>query len=263
MARIDRSAGRELFGADPAAYDRARPDYPEWVFEVLSLRCGLAPGAAVLEIGAGSGKATGRLLALGADPLIAIEPDRRLADFLRARYPSPVLRIIAEPFETASPDRSDFDLVICAGAFHWLEEHAALAKIATVLRPGGWWAAVWNVFGDDRRPDPFHEATRNTLAALASPSDGRGGVPFATDAKVRLAALERTGAFEDIRHQTSSWSLRLDADETVALYATYSDVAARADKKEVLADIHRIASEGFGGRVTRNMITSLYTARRR
>src|SRR5438309_1460157 len=55
---------RRLFGGDPGGYDRARPDYPSRVYEILRARCGLRPGAATLEIGPGSGLATRRLLAL-------------------------------------------------------------------------------------------------------------------------------------------------------------------------------------------------------
>ena len=82
MTQIDRSFGRQAFGADAANYDRARPAYPDWVFEQLADVCGLGPGSAVLEIGPGTGTATRRLLTAGAR-VIAIEPDIRLADFLR------------------------------------------------------------------------------------------------------------------------------------------------------------------------------------
>ena len=56
----------------------------------------------------------------------------------------------------------------------------------------------------------------------------------------------------------------LSADETVALYATYSDITARPpdEQRHVLAELRRIAEAEFGGRVVRNMITILYTARR-
>src|SRR6185503_14256710 len=76
---------RRLFGGDPGGYDRARPEYPARVYEILTSRCGLKPGTATLEIGPGTGLATRRLLALGADPLIAVEPDERLAAFLTER----------------------------------------------------------------------------------------------------------------------------------------------------------------------------------
>jgi hypothetical protein len=88
-------------------------------------------------------------------------------------------------------------------------------------------------------------------------------VPFALDAPARMAALEQAEAFETVKHQTSRWSLVLDPDQTVSLYATYSNIVARSDHAQVLAELHRIASDQFRGRVIRNMTTALYTARRR
>ena len=63
MGGLARAAGRTAFGADPANYHAARPAYPDWVFDILSRRCGLRPGAAVFEVGAGTGTASDRLLA--------------------------------------------------------------------------------------------------------------------------------------------------------------------------------------------------------
>jgi hypothetical protein len=92
---------------------------------------------------------------------------------------------------------------------------------------------------------------------------GSRGIPFALDAEARVAALERTGAFDGIEHLTSSWSLVLDPDQTAALYATYSNINIRPDCAAILVELARIARDEFHGCVTRNMITSLYTARRR
>jgi tRNA A58 N-methylase Trm61 len=54
------------FNAAASTYHRGRPAYPDAVFDLLASRCGLRPGARVLDIGAGSGLATGPLLAAGA-----------------------------------------------------------------------------------------------------------------------------------------------------------------------------------------------------
>jgi hypothetical protein len=56
-----------------------------------------------------------------------------------------------------------------------------------------------------------------------------------------LAALERTHAFDNVEHQTSAWSLVLDPDQTVALYATYSNINIRPDREAVLVELRRIA----------------------
>jgi SAM-dependent methyltransferase len=260
--KLAREFGRQAFGDDPVAYHSARPEYPEWVYDTLISRCGLRRNAAVFEIGAGTGTATRRLLELGADPVVAIEPDQRLANFLRANNPDKALTVMVSPFEDAVLEKEAFDLGVSATAFHWLEELSALAKIASLLRPGGWWVAVWNEFGDISRPDAFHDATKELLAAPASPSAGERGIPFAVDFEARLAALKRSGAFDLVESKASRWSLALDAEQTMALYATYSNVNARSDRKAVLAELGRIARENFDNRVIRNMTTSLYIARR-
>ncbi|HLH02605.1 MAG TPA: hypothetical protein VKX25_07535 [Bryobacteraceae bacterium] len=87
--------------------------------------------------------------------------------------------------------------------------------------------------------------------------------PFALDAPARIAALERARVFDSIDHQSSAWTLVLNAEQTVALYATYSNINIRADSTAVLSELRRIAVDGFKGRVTRSMMTSLYVARRR
>ena len=262
MPDIEKSFGRQAFGLNPAAYHAARPDYPDWVFDMLVSRCGLKPGAKVFEIGAGTGKATRRLLDLGADPLIAIEPDARLADYLEESIPDPGLKVLRTPFEEADLEDGAFDLGISATAFHWLDEAPALEKVARLLRPGGWWAAIWHVFGDDSRPDPFHDATQTLLSGYASPSAGHRGIPFGLDVDARTEAMKRTGAFDVVEHRIVPWQLVLTADETVALYATYSDMAARPNMEAVLEELGRIAREEFGGRVERNMTTSVFVGRR-
>jgi SAM-dependent methyltransferase len=265
-AQLARAFGREAFGEDPANYDAARPGYPDWVFETLRERCGLGPGCATFEVGAGTGKATRELLRRGADPLFAIEPDPRLAAYLRASAAASALSVVETTLEDADLPRADFDLGLAATSFHWVNELQGLNKVAGLLRAGGWWAALWNIFGDDDRADPFHDATDALLNdGPRSPSQGgRGGVPYALQHNARLGAFGRCGAFEDIGWRSEAWDLVLDPDQVVALYSTYSNIAAYPpdERRHVLAELRRIAADQFAGRVVRNMITILYTARR-
>jgi ubiquinone/menaquinone biosynthesis C-methylase UbiE len=259
---IEKSFGREAFGSDPAGYHSARPGYPDWVYDLVVERCGLRPGAAAFEVGAGTGLATQRLLDLGADPLIAIEPDLRLADFMKETIRKEGLSVIGSTFEQVTLPSASFDLGFCATAFHWLDEETALTKIARLLRPGGWWVMVWNVFGDSGRADPFHEATRLLLEGPVGPSRDDRNVPFALDKDARVAALKRNGNFDAVEHLASTWSLVLDAEQVSNLYATYSNIQIRPDRDKVLGELRRVAREEFQDRVTRNMTTSLYMARR-
>ena len=259
---INKAFGRQAFGLDPAGYHAARPAYPDWIYEELCKCCGLQQNVAAFEIGSGTGIATRRLLELGANPLMAIEPDDRLADFLCETIPSDALTVIRSSFEDAVLPGAGFDLGFSATAFHWLDEETALRKVAALLRPGGWWVMVWNDFGDPDRADPFHEATKLLLDGPSSPSMGDRDISFSLDKRARLDALEHTHAFDCIGHRTSTWSLVLDPDQVLNLYATYSNINIRPDREAILVELRRIARDQFQGRVTRNMTTSLYKARR-
>jgi SAM-dependent methyltransferase len=266
MADLDRSVGRTAFGGDPAGYHAARPAYPDWVFDLLRERCGLGPGRAVFEVGPGTGTATSQLLMLGAAPLVAIEPDARLADHLRRTIPSGDLEVRIEAFEDTQLADGTFDLGVAATSFHWVRAEPGLAQAGRLLRPGGWWSMVWNVFGDEARQDDFHEATAEVLGDRRSPSAGSGGRPdYGLDQARRRAELEASGLFQDVGFEVRPWTLILDAAGVRALYGTYSEINARtADERErVLDALVEIAERQFGGRVERNMLTALHTACRR
>jgi SAM-dependent methyltransferase len=259
--------GRKAFGEDAANYHAARPAYPDWVYEQLQARCGLGHGTRAFEIGPGTGQATARLLTLGANPLMAIEPDARLATYLQDKLAAPALTVVNETFEEAALACGSFDLGAAATSFHWLDQRTALAKVAQTLRSGGWWAMWWNVFGDPARHDAFHDATQELLSQQpCSPSQYAGMAhPFALDRDARLADLHVIDAFGDIAVEIRTWSLVLTAGQVRALYATFSQfsVLEPAERTRMLDELARIATERFGGQVERNMCTALYTARRR
>jgi SAM-dependent methyltransferase len=266
---IDREEGRRAFGADAAGYDEARPEYPERVYETLVERCGLGPGCAVLEIGPGTGLATRRLAALGASPLVAVEPDERLAAYLEAGFRDSGVSIDVRnaAFEDVDLAHTGFDLAVSATAFHWVDQAVGLRKLGRVIRPGGWWAAWWTVFGDPDLPDPFHDATVRLMQSLRdSPSAGvTWRAPFALDCEARLGDLAAAGVFEAAQFERHASLLTLDVAQVRALYGTFSSVnVLPPSQREALLDmLARVADNEFAGQVERRIVTAVYTARRR
>jgi len=263
-SRFARSEGRRLFGSDPAVYDSARPGHATRVYEVLVERCGLGPGASVLEIGPGTGQATRRLLDLGANPLVAIEPDPALATYLDESLGGRVeLHVVA--LEDARLPAQTFDLAVAASSFHWVEEESGLARIFAALRPGGWFAMWWTLFGDGEEPDAFITATSLLLEDLhSSPSAGDVGRPsHARDSEARFAALATTG-FQEIGYELVRWQASWDTSGIRALYSTFSPIARLEEEHRtaILDGVARIAEEEFGDRVERTLLTATYTARR-
>jgi SAM-dependent methyltransferase len=262
---IDRSEGRRLFGADPETYDRARPGHAERVYEVLVERCGLGPGTSVVEVGPGTGQATRRLLELGATPLVAIEPNPELADYL-SRSVGAGADVRVTTLEEAELPSGAFDLAAAASSFHWIDEASGLAIVFDALRPRGWIALWWTGFGDRARADPFHEATKELLESMPrSPvgSHRAGRTPSEGGSPTWLAALA-AARFEDAAYERIPWTRTFDAKEIRAIFSTFSPFlfVDEATRTEMLDALERIALEDFGDRVEKPIVTALYTARK-
>jgi SAM-dependent methyltransferase len=262
-----RRVRKGVFGRDPSAYDRARLPYPKAVYDVLRSECGLRPPTRVFEIGPGTGIATRELIRLGADPIALIEPDRRLARFLRTErgFRGPKVSIICEPFERTALPAGQFDLGVAASSFHWLPERLALRKVARALRPGGWWS-TWNTHhGDPYRSNEFHEL----LQPLYRELDGRSSDPYtraraARDRHDRLRALRSVGEFDRISRRDIRWSVSLTPGRVRSLWATFSDIVTLPPSRRVwfLDALERTVQERFGSTVSIPLRTPMYTARR-
>ncbi|MGU3500068.1 class I SAM-dependent methyltransferase [Mycobacterium sp. C31M] len=125
------------FGEEAAAYERGRPSYPPESINWL-----LPTGAStVLDLGAGTGKLTVRLVERGLD-VIAVDPIPEMLEVLSSSLPdTPALLGTAE--DIPLPDDS-VDCVLVAQAWHWFDPQRAAKEIARVLRPGGRLGLVWN-----------------------------------------------------------------------------------------------------------------------
>ena len=129
------------FGAGAAAYESARPGYPDEAIEVLATEVGIGTGTDVCDLAAGTGKLTRRLVELGAR-VTAVEPIEAMRAQAEAAVPSATL--LDGTAEAIPLDDRSVDVVTVAQAFHWFDAPAALGEIARVLRPGGRLAILWN-----------------------------------------------------------------------------------------------------------------------
>lgn len=256
-----RGEARHVFGEDPRNYALGRPDYPERVYDVLAERCGLGPGRSVLELGPGTGLVTRRLVASGGR-VVAVEPDRRLAAYLRAQPFCHEVGIVESTFEEAEVPSASFDLAVAATSFHWVDQHLGLPKLAAALRPGGWAALWWTVFGDPEARDAFADAARARLGEdLASQ---RGAADYQLDVGGRRRDLRELGGFLEVEAELIRWTARLETDRLLALLDSQIAIRRRpaAERRRLLGELRALAEDEFGGSVDRPFVTVMYTGRR-
>ena len=127
---VDRDERRTSFGSVADAYERARPGYPE---DAVRWLAGGEPRD-VVDLGAGTGKLTRSLVALG-HRVTAVEPLPEMIAHLRAAVPGGDGRRGWSGGDPAPAESAD--VVTVAQAFHWFDHGPALVEIARVLRPGG------------------------------------------------------------------------------------------------------------------------------
>jgi len=125
-------------------YDDYRPDYPEELIRAVIKKANLTAKSKVLEIGAGSGKATAQFADFGFE-MICIEPGVDLAKKGNARFKSKNIEFIASRFEDYSELPGYFDTIISAQAFHWVEQPIGFEKCANTLKKCGCLALFWHL----------------------------------------------------------------------------------------------------------------------
>lgn len=144
----------------------------DWMFSVLRPRT----TGPMLEIGAGIGTFSVRLLEHGADPLLLIEPEDACVSELRHRFGGdPRVEIAQELLPEAPTLRArgtSFTYALCQNVLEHIEDDvAALTAVVDSLEPGGELAVLVPahpfLFGRlDRRFGHFRRYTVESLRAL-------------------------------------------------------------------------------------------------
>jgi SAM-dependent methyltransferase len=224
----------ERFAAVAGAYERGRPGYPPAVTGALAGELGLAPGARVLDLAAGTGKLTRALVAAGLD-VVAVEPHAALREILVEHVGAE--RVLDGRAEEIPLEDGSVAAVTVADAFHWFDQLAALAEMRRVLVPRGGLAVLASV-PDWRGASWAHEL--GTLMFARRPEHPHFDGPPWHDA-VRAA-----GGWGAPRELTVSSRHTITPAQIVDYVASMSWVAALAEpeRAEMLTQVAAIVHAG-------------------
>jgi SAM-dependent methyltransferase len=240
----DRAARSRSFESVAADYERHRPGYPEEALRWAAEQLGLVPGARVLDVGAGTGKLTRGLVAVGFE-VVAVEPGAAMLDQLRTVVPE------AETFEAPAesiplPDES-VDAGFAGQAYHWFDRERALPELQRVIRPAGGLVLLWNWWNER---DPL----QRELGEL---------IGFAGHDPYRQEGLPGEPWFREVGRTVVEADQESSPDALVGYLSTASALltAEPKEREALLRGVHELASR-YGERFTLPRLTYVFAFER-
>jgi SAM-dependent methyltransferase len=228
-------ARADSFGAAAQLYDAHRPRYPDQLIDDLLMQ---SPHM-VLDVGAGTGIASGQLLARGVN-VLAVEPDPRMAGVARNKG----IRVEIGTFESWDPAERRFDVVMFGQSFHWVNPDIGLPKAHRLLTSGGRLALMWNRLFPTR---PTHSDLAEIYADYIDPAKSLfGNAPNNHVDIERMITSITTHGFT-VEERTYPREAHYSAEQWLDLAFTYSSHLTLAAEKasELRARLaERIGSAG-------------------
>ncbi len=183
---------------------------------------GIGSDAAVLDLGAGTGKLT-RVLVPRFARVVAVEPDDAMRAVLEEVVPG--AESLPGSAEAIPLGDGEVDAIFAGEAFHWFATTETLRELARVLRPRGRLAILWNIFQDE--DPPLSEEAR----ALLDKAFDRGGVPgLARVLSGRWREAFAGSAFEELREEEYEHELVIDRETFVARMLSVSSIAVQPEE---------------------------------
>ncbi|MDZ7675825.1 MAG: hypothetical protein U5K30_12260 [Acidimicrobiales bacterium] len=213
---------RLIFGTVAEDYDRYRPAYPDELFDLLLDRA--APDA-VLDVGSGTGKLAAGFAARDL-PGHAVEPNTAMATVLASNLPA-TWSIEISDFETCeAAGRSDWPLITCAQAWHWIDHEQGLGRSRELLAPGATLAICWNrpSFVDTPLRREMDEIYDRLAPNMDSSLRGRDVKPKGSERVLETVdAGQPPEGYREVEHVELFWEQRYDAAGWVGNIATHSN----------------------------------------
>jgi SAM-dependent methyltransferase len=250
-------------------YDSSRPSYPAELVDDAIAYAPVAPDGPpkIVEVGAGTGKATVLFAARGAS-VLAIEPDPEMAEIARRNTEAfPAVSVLGTEFESWQPSERRFGLLISAQAWHWIKPEVRMAKAHEALVDGGAMALFWNRPKWDR--SEMTTALRGVYGATV-PEIGETSGPMYPGYAQALGEsgsfgedLDPAHGFEPEPMRSYDWVRVYTADEYVQLLRTHSDhILLPEGRLAALLDGVRTVIDDAGGTLELPHRTHLWLARR-
>jgi SAM-dependent methyltransferase len=254
---------RNTFDEDAELYQKARPSYPDELFDVLRKDTGIGQGCRVLEIGCGTGQLTLPLAELGCE-IVALDLGASTVEVARRNLRHyPAVEVQQATFEDWNLPDYSFDAVVSATAFHWLDPGIRVVKSADALRQGGALAVIstHHIAGGD---EGFFTDVQSCYGAWCDLAN-TFHLPSASEIVADTEEFDRSEKFAPAKIYRLEWEQAYSAASYCELLLTYSDHRLLSlDSRQGLLDcIANLIDSKYRGNIRKRYLTQLLVLSRR
>ncbi len=216
-----------------------RPEYAASAILEMFERAGLKPGDSACDVGAGAAHLTLELAKLGLR-IWAVEPNdamRRNGTRRTADYPG--VQWFEGIGEDTGMEAAKFDLVTFGSSFNVCDRQKALIETSRILKPGGYFACMWN---HRDLSDPLQQKIEAVI---------KQNIPnyaYGTRREDQTAVIDASGLFGEVQFISGQVTHRLSAEDFIegrkshgTVYRQSPDVFEKiiGDIREVVENLHQ------------------------
>jgi len=238
-------------------YDKFRPSYPQELINCIVNETGIDTNSKILEIGAGSGKATELFVNKGFN-MYCIEPGENLATVAMKRFESTSqVEYCTCRLEDWEEKKEYFDLAISAQAFHWVPKPTGFTKCASALKSNGFIGLFWNLYLTYNEPIDV-ELNETGMFLLQSEASCEERI------KSHIEEIKCSECFKEAIVYRFPWSQRYTADEYIGFMKTCNGYLSSSENDRQVAEVKvREIINRYGGFIIREYLCVLFLAQKR
>jgi ubiquinone/menaquinone biosynthesis C-methylase UbiE len=203
-----------------------RPGYSEQVLNLLCRYTGALDNTPfqVADVGAGTGKLTEQLLALGLN-CVAIEPNQAMREKGQEATRRYKIAWRAGSAEETGLESASVDWVLMASAFHWADAPRALSEFHRILKPGGFLSVLYNP--RDIEKNPLQRAIEGRIKAIV-PELKRVSSGSAQYTERLSDTLVSTGHFKDLIFVEGGMNVLMSKERYIGAWRSVNDIQSQA-----------------------------------
>ena len=159
---------------------------------------------------------------------------------------------------------NEYDLVISATSFHWVDPEIGYPKIAEILKPGAAMALFWNMSVQTEHSDGFIQSVQPVYQQVVPEMARKFAVLPHPDTIPLLIGdqIAQTGLFGNVTIRKYGWEQEYSSQSYIDLLNTYSDHLSLnpETRSRLFRSIKDHIETQFDGRILKEYLTVLYLA---